>query len=122
VFQHLALPERRRAFGEVRRLLKPGGAFVGYMLSTAHSVFRSKQADQIPDDPGTLVLSDDRSRMYLTGIGLSHFFRADELRELLQGFAVVDPCLTTYYLPSFEAQKRGYPEYLQGMWTVFAVK
>jgi len=40
----------------------------------------------------------------------------------LTGFSVVDPCLTTYYLPREEAAKRGYDEYLQSMWTVHAVK
>ena len=48
---------------------------------------------------------------------------ADEVRDrLLAGFRTVDPCLTTYYIPRAEAAKRGYAEYLQSMWTVYAVK
>lgn len=122
VFQHLARPERRRAFKEVKRLLKRGGVFVGYMLDVGHTVFQGKQGEELPDDPGTLMLSDNSSKFYLTNIGVSHFFRAPEIVELLDGFSVVDPCLTTYYLPRAEAEKRGYREYLQSMWTVYALK
>jgi SAM-dependent methyltransferase len=122
VFQHLDRTNRHRAFAEVGRVLKPGGIFVGYMLDAGHSVFRAKGTEQLPDDPGTLVLADQTSKVYLTNIGLSHFFRVEEFAELLGGFSVVDPCLTTYYLPRSEAQKRGYQEYLQSMWTVYAIK
>ncbi len=122
VFQHLAKNERVAAFREVKRLLKPGGVFVGYMLDAGHTVFQQKKSAQLPDDPGTLVLQDGRSKIYLTNIGLSHFYERDELLSLLDGFSIVDPCLTTYYLPAEEANKRGYPSYLQSMWTVYAVK
>lgn len=122
VFQHLAREERRRAFAEVSRLLRPRGVFVGYMLDVGHTVFRAKRDEQLADDPGSLLLSDARSKMYLTGIGLSHFFRAEEFDEFFKGFSVVDPCLTTYYLPRTEALRRGYDTYLQSMWTVYAVK
>jgi SAM-dependent methyltransferase len=122
VFQHLTRTDRLRAFSEVGRLLKRGGIFVGYMLDAGHSIFRARQHEQLADDPGTLVLSDNTSKVYLTNIGLSHFFRAEEFAELFKGFSVVDPCLTTYYLPRSEAKKRGYTEYLQSMWTVYAIK
>lgn len=122
VFQHLPRPERLQAFAEVRRLLKTGGLFAGYMLGEGHSVFASRRGEQRADDPGTLMLEDPRSKVYLTGIGLSHFFSAAELSELLKGFEVVDPCLTNYALPRSEARKRGYDEYLQSMWAVYAVK
>ena len=122
VFQHLPRTDRAKAFQEVRRLLKPGGVFVGYMLDAGHTVFQSKQADQLPDDPGTLILTEGKSKIYLTNIGVSHFFTRGEFPEYLAGFSVVDPCLSTYYLPREEAQRRGYPEYLQSMWTVYAVK
>ena len=69
-----------------------------------------------------LYLADGTSKIHLTNIGLAHFFRREEFIQLLPGFSVVDPCLTTYYLPRHEARKRGYEEYLQSMWTVFAVK
>src|SRR5262249_39593080 len=122
VFQHLNRQERSQAFAEVARVLKPGGVFVGYMLDRRHTTFQQKQAEQLPDDPGSLLLQDNRSNFYLTNIGLTHFFAREEYDVLLKGFSVVDPCLTTYYLPREEAQKRGYDTYLQSMWTVYAVK
>ena len=122
VFQHLDLAERVRAFDEVRRLLKPGGLFVGYMLDVGHTVFQLKKDRQMEDDPGTLMLEEGGSKLYLTNIGVSHFYNREELVSLLDGFSVVDPCLTTYYLPSEEARKRGYETYLQSMWTVYAIK
>jgi SAM-dependent methyltransferase len=122
VFQHLTREDRRRAFEEVARLLKPGGLFVGYMLDAGHSIYQRKQSEELADDPGTLILEDGSSNIHLSNIGLAHFFRAEEFTELLPGFSVVDPCLTTYYLPRDEAGKRGYDEYLQSMWTVYAIK
>jgi SAM-dependent methyltransferase len=122
VFQHLARADREAAFREVGRLLKPGGVFVGYMLDVGHTIYRTKQGQDRPDDPGTLVLQDGSSKVYLSNIGVSHFFSRDEYDRLLAGFRTVDPCLTTYYIPRAEAAKRGYAEYLQSMWTVYAVK
>lgn len=122
VFQHLPRPERLAAFGEIKRLLKPGGVFVGYLLDVGHTVFEQQQAQQLPDDPGTLDLREGRSPLYLTNLGLCHFFRREELRELLDGFAVVDPGLATYELPREEARRRGYDAYRQSMWTVYAIR
>jgi SAM-dependent methyltransferase len=122
VFQHLARADRLAAFAEVDRLVKPGGLFVGHMLERGHSVFARHAAEQLPDDPGSLRLEDGSARYHLTNIGLSHFFTADEVVELLPGWRVVDPCLSQYELPSGEAAKRGYDRYLQSMLVVFAVK
>jgi ubiquinone/menaquinone biosynthesis C-methylase UbiE len=122
VFQHLTKEDRVKTFGEVKRLLKPGGVFVGYMLDAGHTVFQAKQAEQLADDAGTLVLNDGSSKIHLTNIGVSHFYRREEYFDLLEGFSTIDPCLTAYYLTRDEAQKRGYPEYLQSMWTVYAIK
>lgn len=122
VFQHLDKENRKKAFQEVSRLLKPGGIFVGYMLETGHTVFQKHKADQLRDDPGTLILTDGRSKIYLTNIGVTHFFNHQEMKDLFKGFSIVDPCLTTYYLPKDEARKRGYDEYLQSMLAVYAIK
>lgn len=122
VFQHLDRRNRYSAFAEVRRLLRPGGVFVGYMLDVGHTVYRRKRAEELLEDPGTLVLEEGGSRFYLTNLGVSHFFRKEEIHGLLRDFTMVDPCLTTYYLPAEEARRRGYDEYLQSMWTVFAIK
>jgi SAM-dependent methyltransferase len=122
VFQHLGKNDRRAAFAEVRRILKPGGLFVGYMLDQGHTVFQKKKEDQLADDPGTLYLADGSSKIHLTNIGAAHFFGKHELYDLLDGFRTIDPCLTSYYLPKEEAHKRGYDEYLQSMWTVYAIK
>ena len=122
VLQHLTKIERQKTFAEISRILKPGGVFVGYMLDQGHSTFQQSKAAQLRDDPGSLLLRDDRSNFYLTNIGLAHFFSREEYDVLLKDFSVIDPCLTTYYLPREEAQKRGYEIYLQSMWTVYAVK
>ena len=122
VFQHIPRAERIQTFREVARLLKPGGLFVGHMLADTHTTFQKLQSQQLAEDPGSLQLADGSSKIHLTNIGLAHFFKKDEYAELLPGFRVVDPCLTTYYLPKSEAKKRGYDEYLQAMWTVVAIK
>lgn len=126
VFQHLDRANRIAAFREVARVLKPGGVFVGYLLSRSHTTYRMKRAEEDPADPGTLLLEDDRggdqARFHLTNIGLAHFFAAAEFADLLAGFQVVDPCMTDYDLPRAEAGRRGYDSYRQGMWTLYAVK
>ncbi|MBI4677669.1 MAG: methyltransferase domain-containing protein [Elusimicrobia bacterium] len=122
VFQHLTKEDRVAAFKEVGRLLRPGGLFVGYLLDRGHTVYNKRKAEELSDDPGTLVLKEGKSRFYLTNIGLSHFFAKSEFSRLLPGFKVVDPCLATYFIPKDEALRRGYPEYRQSMWIVYAVK
>lgn len=122
VFQHLPLQERRDAFGEVKRLLKPAGLFVGNMIGDGHTIYQRKRDHELADDPGTLQLDEGNSKLHLSNIGLSHFFRKEEFADLLDGFDVIDPLLQTYYLPADEAARRGYDEYQQSMWTVYAVK
>jgi SAM-dependent methyltransferase len=122
VFQHLSRSDREAAFREVDRLVKPGGLFVGHMLEQAHTVFERRRGEELPDDPGTLRLEEGGSNIYLTNIGLSHFFTKEEVRGLLPRWSVVDPCLSQYELPAAEARRRGYDRYLQSMLIVVAVK
>lgn len=122
VFQHLDKETREASFAEVRRLLKPGGVFVGHMLDRGHTVYRQKKGKAVAGDPGTLRLEDGSSNFHLTNIGLSHFFSKAEYPALLPGFRTVDPCLTTYEIPKDEAKRRGYAAYKQSMWIVYAVK
>jgi len=122
VFQHLDRASRREAFAEVRRLLKKGGLFVGNMLADTHTTFQGRKGEQLADDPGSLYLEDGSSKFHLTNIGLAHFFHKAEFSELLAGFDVIDPLASNYVLPREEAKRRGYDDYLQSMWTVYAVK
>ena len=122
VYQHLPREDRLAAFREIDRVVKPGGLFVGHMLEQDHTVFVNRSSEQLDEDPGSLVLEEGKSNFYLTNIGLSHFFTADEVRELLPGWSVVDPCLSQYYLPKSEAEKRGYEDYRQSMLIVYAIK
>jgi SAM-dependent methyltransferase len=122
VFQHLPREDRERAFAEVRRLLRPGGVFVGHMLEQGHTIFAKHERDQLAGDPGTVQLEEGGSNIYLSNIGLSHFFTKDEIHRLFDGFTLVEPCLAQYEIPASEARKRGYDAYLQSMLIVYAVK
>ena len=125
VFQHLDRADRQCAFAELARAVKPGGVFVGYMLSDAHTIFEQQRDDQDPTDPGTLILREsgaNASKFHLGNIGLSHFFGRAELKQLLADFVTVDICANGYDLPREEAERRGYAHYHQGMWTVYAVR
>lgn len=122
VFQHLGREDREKTFAEIRRCLKPGGLFVGHMLDRGHTVFQKRSAEQLKEDPGTLVLQDGTSKFHLTNIGLSHFFSKEEYQHYFRGFSTIDPCLSTYEIPASEAKKRGYDHYKQSMWIVHAVK
>jgi SAM-dependent methyltransferase len=122
VFQHLNRDDREAAFREVDRLIRPGGVFVGHMLEQGHTVYREHAGEQLAEDPGTLQLDEGGSRFYLTNIGLSHFFTKEEVRSLLPGWTLVEPCLSQYELPPSEARKRGYERYLQSMLVVYAIK
>lgn len=122
VYQHLDRADRVAAFEEIDRLTKPGGLFVGHMLEQGHTVFEQHAAEQQADDPGTLVLEEGGSNIYLTNIGLSHFFTKDEVRSLLPDWTTVDPCLLQYEIPVEEARKRGYEHYRQSMLVVYAIK
>ncbi|MBM3572557.1 MAG: class I SAM-dependent methyltransferase [Alphaproteobacteria bacterium] len=124
VFQHLARADRIQAFAEVVRVLKPGGVFVGHMLSRRHSTYGSLHARELSDDPGTILLQSDKvsNKFHLETIGLSHFFAAAEFSTLLAGCAMVDPLEATYELSREESKRRGYDRYLQAMWVVYAIK
>jgi SAM-dependent methyltransferase len=124
VFQHLNKMDREKAHTEVVRVLKPGGVFVGHMISNQHSTYLAKRHQENPEDPGTLDLETDASpgKVHLESIGLAHFFAKEEYQSLLKGCTVIDPCETIYELPREEAERRGYEYYRQAMWIVYAIK
>ncbi len=125
VFQHLDKAGRVRAFAEVKRVLKPGGVFVGYMLSRSHTLWEIKAGTAVADDPGTVILNETGAKpnkMHLQDIGLSHFFARDEFDKLLAGCGTIDACVSDYDIPREEAKRRGFERYHQGMFTVYAVK
>jgi ubiquinone/menaquinone biosynthesis C-methylase UbiE len=124
VFQHLNEKDRVEAHKEAVRVLKPGGVFIGHMLSRNHSTYQLNisKADEI--EPGTLLLEykNHKGKINLESIGLAHFFDKKEYEFLLSGCSVIDPCETTYELPKEEAIRRGYDSYCQAMWVVYALK
>ncbi|MBT3784386.1 class I SAM-dependent methyltransferase [bacterium] len=122
VFQHLDAAERQKAFHEVCRILKPGGIFVGYMLSSQHQVFQDRKKDELEEDPGTLILNDGGSAFQMNNLGLSHFFNKEEFTQYLKGFHIVDPCEVIYDLPLEESKRRGFNSFRQTMWNLYAIK
>ena len=124
VFQHLNQVDRIKAHKEVVRVMKPGGVFIGHMLSVNHSTYKTNKGYFEEIEPGTLVLESKiaSSKINLESIGLSHFFSKNEYHTLLEGCSIIDPCEITYELPSEEAARRGYKNYCQAMWNVYAVK
>ncbi|MED5225711.1 MAG: class I SAM-dependent methyltransferase, partial [Pseudomonadota bacterium] len=124
VFQHLPSELRIKAFSEVVRLLKPGGLFIGHMLSRKHSTFKNQVNNTVQTEPGTLILNskNTKERINLEDIGLAHFFAKKEYKELLRGCSIIDPCESLYRLPKVEASRRGYDYYQHAMWIVYAVK
>ena len=124
VFQHLPSELRIKAFSEVVRLLKPGGLFIGHMLSRKHSTFKNQVNNTAQTEPGTLILNskNTKEKINLEDIGLAHFFAKKEYKKLLRGCSIIDPCESLYRLPKVEASRRGYDYYQHAMWIVYAVK
>ena len=124
VFQHLPNELRIKAFSEVVRLLKPGGLFIGHMLSRKHSTFKNQVNNTGQTEPGTLILNskNTKEKINLEDIGLAHFFAKKEYKKLLRGCSIIDPCESLYRLPKVEASRRGYDYYQHAMWIVYAVK
>lgn len=67
----------RSALGEVRRILKPGGLFLGTMISKRHD----RYGDGTEVRPNTFIVDDDDEKAH------AHFYCNDqELLTLLSGF------------------------------------
>lgn len=118
VIQHIAHDRRPEVFKEIHRTLKPGGLFVGHMLDTDSTAFQAN-----PTVDGTIDFKDEtKPKFYLTNIGYAHFFTEKELRTLLSDFSVVDLSKAVFKLPREEAARRGFEDYTQSMWVVYAIK
>ncbi|MCJ8345190.1 hypothetical protein MJH12_06600, partial [bacterium] len=73
-------------------------------------------------EQGTINFSQDGIKFNVDNSGLTHFFSAEELKELLKSFSSVDLCLVEYDLPKFEAANRGYKEFRHSFYNVLAIK
>lgn len=121
VFQHLDKSERVKAFKEVYRLLKPGGMFCGYLMNQNSSAYKENLALET-SEKGTINFNENGIQFNVDSSGLTHFFSAQELEELLTSFSSIDLCLVEYDLPEFEAIKRGYKEFRHSFYNVLAIK
>jgi len=81
VLQHGRLADVRRAAGEIRRVLRPGGGLFLAVVSTEHP--KSFTGTEI--EPNTRIGTDG-----LDGHVPHHFFSEPELRDLFSGFDVDD--------------------------------
>lgn len=118
VIQHIPTEKITQTFNEIYRVLKVGGVFIGHMLDRDSSAF-----SRTPSSSGDVLFQDDsKPRFYLTNIGHAHFFSEEELRLYLKDFSEIDISKTTCFLPKEEAQRRGYSEYKQSFWSVYAIK
>lgn len=124
VFQHLERPHRPQVLAEVHRVLAPGGALIAYgHAREGHAAFERYRQHELPDDPGSVLLSNPSAPLTdVENIGLVHFFAREEWQELLGAFSVVDLMLETYELPREEASRRGYEHYRRAHWIVYARK
>mgnify|MGYP001593905571 CR=1 FL=1 len=120
-FQHLNKEDRSKAFIEVNRVLKSGGVFVGYCLTTNDDIFLINKDMQLQNDPGTVILSSG-PQGHLQNIGLTHFFNEKEIGRFLHNFNV--ECLSVVYqVPKFEALRRGMKEsYSNKFYVILGIK
>lgn len=75
----------RRTISEVRRVLKPGGHFIGSARSVENALFYVGKAVGKEIEPGTFYYENDE----FPGVTY-HFFTEDELFSLLSGFSIQD--------------------------------
>jgi ubiquinone/menaquinone biosynthesis C-methylase UbiE len=124
VLQHLDKADRKKAFAEITRLLKPGGLFVCYEMASDSWFGFAEDAPIIEEDPGTLVFHNSDLKDYLLGnIGLTHFFSKGEILDGLKGFTTVDICPVVYKIPSEESERRGYkPGTQMTFWASYAIR
>lgn len=122
VLQHLDKDARAAAFREITRLLKRGGLFAGYMMSSHSQAYGMNWARLVADDERTVDFGTSGEGYHLASVGLCHFFTPAELREYLKDFATVDLCYVSYDIPTEEARRRGQDWRCMPFWAVYAIR
>jgi SAM-dependent methyltransferase len=95
VASYLTLSDAARAVAEIRRVLRPGGSFIGLIESTESTGFYQDGAVQVE---GRTYRMPEGSRTVRSGVVIT-FYTEQDLRRLLSGFAQLNLAHSCIALP-----------------------